>query len=730
MHLQPRSKLLIHFILPFFLISILFSMKLEGDQGQQLENFSPELLQERAVKEFYQGKIKNAFNSYKLLIVGYLKQGNHQKALHYLPDLLTLASKIEVDHEQVILIAEKLIGPYYTKIDNFGEKDPYSKNRIDREDESIYNALKAYGIYLVAREDSRSITIFNTLLTEYPTARDDWQVYFYLVLGLESKAETERATPQLTSKLKSALTRVMELNPYLSISYRKMAELYRNEGKLDLAIDMLSKALSSDRSQVEIYRNLGELYQELGDYSRAYSFLKRIAAYYKPGDLGISQKIAQIESIRPEFLKTEDKKPSPRTQFKTELQQFIRYSKLKDSPIIRVGLTSKARTIVFKSLTPFIITNLHGEILFEQGLPREVWTLEKKGDNLQITNGIINKVFRSADKLRIIGDGDPSFLIFNLPQGEGYFWGRKEDSQFRGNLEVLNKPDGLTLVNLVHLEEYLLSVVPGEMPALWPLEALKAQAVAARSYTLANLNKHREEGFDLCSGVHCAAYRGISWEHPRSSRAVLATVGEVMEYEGKVIDAVFNSNSGGYTEDSEDVWQTRVNYLRGTSTLKEDNLQFPLEPFSLTQWFKNRPVSYSETVNVTAPANYRWVRYFTAEEIEARLDLGPVIAIIPLERSEGGSIKKIKVIGEKGSRIIDKGYIRSTFLGLRSNKFIVEGIGEPGKPKKAFIFFGGGWGHGVGLDQTAAAGMAEDGYNYRDILQRFYRGIKIKSMMK
>lgn len=125
---------------------------------------------------------------------------------------------------------------------------------------------------------------------------------------------------------------------------------------------------------------------------------------------------------------------------------------------------------------------------------------------------------------------------------------------YRGILEILAKKGGLTAVNLVPLDDYLLSVVPEEMPTDWPAEALKAQSIAARSFALHNRDRHGADGFDLCTTTHCQVYTGVGAEKTASTAAIKATEGEVLFYGTEPIDALFHTDSGGMTENSENVW--------------------------------------------------------------------------------------------------------------------------------------------------------------------------------
>nr|WP_245302018.1 SpoIID/LytB domain-containing protein [Symbiobacterium terraclitae] len=151
-----------------------------------------------------------------------------------------------------------------------------------------------------------------------------------------------------------------------------------------------------------------------------------------------------------------------------------------------------------------------------------------------------------------------------VPDPAGYI--RFQGREYRGEIEAVPTAAGtLSIVNVVNLEDYLLAVVPAEMDHTWPLEALKAQAVAARSYTLANLGKRAADGFDLRNNTDDQVYYGIAYERPSTTQAVHETAGQVVTYQGRVVSTHFHSSSGGHTENNEDIWTggTPVAYLRG-----------------------------------------------------------------------------------------------------------------------------------------------------------------------
>ena len=138
------------------------------------------------------------------------------------------------------------------------------------------------------------------------------------------------------------------------------------------------------------------------------------------------------------------------------------------------------------------------------------------------------------------------------------------DMPYRGYVTLL-KQNGMTVINHVLTEDYLYGVVPKEMPSTWPMGALRAQSIAARTFALKNRNRHNEQGFDLCNTAHCQVYEGSSAETKETTEAVDRTRGEVMFYHGAVIDAVFHTDSGGMTESAEQVWGRYVPYLRSVS---------------------------------------------------------------------------------------------------------------------------------------------------------------------
>jgi len=326
---------------------------------------------------------------------------------------------------------------------------------------------------------------------------------------------------------------------------------------------------------------------------------------------------------------------------------------------------------------------------------------------------------------------DSPITIKNVNFG---FWSeRREDRTYGGVLEIGVGKDGtLQVVELVDMETYLMGVVPSEMPASWPQAALKVQAVAARTETLAKIGtRHIADGFDLCAIVHCQAYGGMTRWAPATTEVVQATRGEVLMNGPRPVDAVYSLNCGGHTEHVENVWSLLAEpALRGKLDVLGHNerLPSPIGHRQIVRWVTTKPnVACSEP---SSPNNFRWKRQYAADElnkmVSAKMDIGRVTDIVPLDRGVSGRLKSLKVIGTGGERIVRKELaIRSLFGGLYSAAFVVDIQRDRSGNPVTFTFIGAGRGHGVGMCQDGARGLAVRGVPYRKILEHYYTGARI-----
>lgn len=431
------------------------------------------------------------------------------------------------------------------------------------------------------------------------------------------------------------------------------------------------------------------------------------------------------------------------------------YAKVKVPENIRVGLyydsTAKDK-ITITSDTNILLEAEYGE-------DEEVHEIEKNSVIvLEIDKKLDDYVKLYVDN--VIIDGLKGKILINFEEDKNDDIKFKlNNKEYRGSLEVerINNGDNLTVINELPLEQYLYSVVPSEIEASSHIEAIKAQAIAARTYTVYNLNRH--EGFNVCATTHCQMYRGTERENVNSNKAVDTTMWQIMTYDDKPISAVYFSTSGGYTEDVENVWSSKLPYLRGV----EDKYEEETKP---------------------------WIVTYTKEELESLLkkdgvNIGSLINLEAIEYTDSGRVYKIKFTGTKGTKEYIKEDTRTLF-NLKSRVYkistnvddqtnsektaIISYIDESGKVKQIdvannnvltadgtkitkdttiltadgkkninvessintsvvadeYVFTGYGSGHGVGMSQNGAKAMANEGFTYDEILKHYYTGITIQ----
>ena len=320
---------------------------------------------------------------------------------------------------------------------------------------------------------------------------------------------------------------------------------------------------------------------------------------------------------------------------------------------------------------------------------------------------------------------------------------------YRGVAEVaLNSTGTLAGINELPFEEYLYGVVPRELPpTIWnQLEAQKAQAVAARTWALASYNKRAADGYNLRATTDDQVYGGYRAEHPLSSQAVDETAGIVAMYGGKLITAYFSSTSGGHTAGYEE-WldgAEPIAYLTGVPDAERGEAMSQVPTLEV---FRSHPNPTS--LRAASEGDYgsdwsqyhRWFYEWTADEISqvisqfAGRQVGRVLEINVLARGPSGRVLEIEYVTETGTLRSTRNGIRSSLKftnsrgaleGLRSTLFFIEPVVDPQtRAVVGFKAYGGGWGHGVGLSQTGAAGMAERGAAFDEILTHYYQGIDL-----
>ena len=423
-------------------------------------------------------------------------------------------------------------------------------------------------------------------------------------------------------------------------------------------------------------------------------------------------------------------------------------------PLLQVGIMS-AKEIAF-------------EVLSDGAGVRKASLREGK---IEYDGALYDELFFEAQTLSTMF-AEPTFVLHDVTIGVNFHWERKEDQRFAGALKIIVEKDRLTAINVVGVEDYLMSVISSEMSATASEEFLKAHAVISRSWVMAriasartphgrdvpdgidNLPKLvsyldsmeygketcRETGeyvrwydhedhkrFDVCADDHCQRYQGLTRATGTTVRKVIdSTWGQVLRYDGELCDARFSKCCGGRMEKFSTCWEDK---------------ELPyLQPLPDTPGHESGGKCFCDTQDKEILGQvlnsydqetvdfYRWTvaydRSALGELIERRcgVRLGRIETLTPLERGDSGRIFRLEIKGEEGSLIVGKELEIRRILSeshLKSSAFDVEY--EDGQ----ILLHGKGWGHGVGLCQIGAAVMASEGYDYKAILEHYYPGTQL-----
>jgi SpoIID/LytB domain protein len=391
------------------------------------------------------------------------------------------------------------------------------------------------------------------------------------------------------------------------------------------------------------------------------------------------------------------------------------------------------------------------------------------------------QTFNDSVLLEPLNEEEADFELHHVVIGVQFHWEREETQRFKGKLKIYIENGRLTAVNILSVEDYLLSVISSEMSATSSLELLKAHAVISRSWLLAQIEKGKQvknanytalirepdgylrwydredhSRFDVCADDHCQRYQGIAKiSAPQVYEALKATSGEVLLYDNTICDARFYKCCGGITEQFENVWEPvahpyLVKVVDNDPSPAGYNTNLTSEE-SARAWILGNPPAFCNTRDKEVLSQvlndydlethdfYRWQTILTQTEIQDLLfrkigiRVGDVSDLIPVERGTSGRIIRLKIVGSEQTITIGKELeIRKAFSEshLYSSAFVVEKIYKT--PSDAiptqFVLKGAGWGHGVGLCQIGAAIMGAQGYSYREILAHYFPHAETKKI--
>lgn len=337
--------------------------------------------------------------------------------------------------------------------------------------------------------------------------------------------------------------------------------------------------------------------------------------------------------------------------------------------------------------------------------------------------------------------------VFDVEHSRGYKNHGRETREFHGHLYVVIDGGGqLAVVSSVGAERVLAGLVPAEIFATAPLEALKAQAVTARGEIFSKLgHRHFADPFHLCSEQHCQVYSGAQVETPATDRAVEDTRGLLAfrprahaDEPAALVDSVYSSSCGGWSEANEAVWGTPPS---GSLRPRLDgNPKDPaLAPFTgpwTEEGLRAFVVAYPPTdcarSSFARKDRFRWKKTFGMAELDVigeSLGIGRVRDVAILGRGPGGRITGLVLTGVRGkTEVLRELPVRRLFGQLSSGFFVLDVMKSATGDVTSLVFTGGGWGHGVGMCQTGAIGRAERGHDFRQILDHYYSGVSVEQV--
>ena len=444
---------------------------------------------------------------------------------------------------------------------------------------------------------------------------------------------------------------------------------------------------------------------------------------------------------------------------------------MKKQPILNVGIMTGTQ-ISFVLETGYH----HNNNILAQG----AYSVELKG----------KKMILQGDEIFVITEDDialipmfrtNSFLLKGVTIGIQFHWEQKEDQRFTGGIRFVKEEGRIRVINTIHLEDYLKSVISSEMSATCSAELLKAHAVISRSWLLAQVAKRktldnaripfisdivsedevtrwydREDhtNFDVCADDHCQRYHGITKIiSAAAADAVDETKGRVLFSGDEICDARFSKCCGGVSENFENNWEpvpkTYLSAVNDRKPLGSSPVLDLRNEWEARKWIENTPEAFCNTSDKAILSQvlpnfdqkttdfFRWKVGYNQNElselvkIRSGYDFGAIVGLEPLERGYSGRIIRLKIVGTKRTITVGKELEIRKWLSashLYSSAFVadydefVDGI-----PQK-IILKGAGWGHGAGLCQIGAAVMGENGFSYKQILGHYFKGAGIKNI--
>ena len=538
----------------------------------------------------------------------------------------------------------------------------------------------------------------------------DW----YLAVDYESQGRAKDAL-----LLYDKLIREKSFVPAMQIR----AAVYSRYGQHDEAVKVLERAKEIDPADPLIYKKLAVAYYASGKYTKASEMIVKYSAMCPRDRMAGALKEKISKALGPEFYRT---KSAAQRQERKELRADVKRFASDDLPAVRVAIAQGVKHFELKVMSDFSVL-CAGNICFS-GKADVLYDIEYSTGRALIKQGnsIVAEVtvpfeVHPLHKKGVLG-------IFNVAYGHGDHWAGTLNSFFRGFIRCVKDGNTITVIDVVNIEEYVYGVLPSEIPAGWPGETLKAQAVLARTLAFSRKGWRSKKGYDFENSTQTQVYLGVRNETDAVIDAVEQTQGIVLVYENKPAQIYFCSNSGGHTVHNGFGMKYYDGVLdaekgsRLSSPITEDKLFDFLSPDFNS--FSNIEGSYSNT--------FRWQRFIFNSELcgflnDSGYECSEVKDIKVTARNISGHAEKVSIMTDRAVYSIDNELqIRKVLGNLRSSLFIVEKVPDVPNAPYGFLFWGGGYGHGVGMSQCGARGMADKGYKWQQILRHYYPALELR----
>jgi stage II sporulation protein D len=501
------------------------------------------------------------------------------------------------------------------------------------------------------------------------------------------------------------------------VNYR-LGKYYFKEQDCVHAKECFEQCVKNDSQFHEARKYLSQICFKIKEYEQALKH-SRVITYFKPDKETLKIYDCLIDYFRNKTNNNVEKKF-------TEIENFEIIS---NSPLIDVGISTKDNGTLMKiDCIKFFVSNnfevyddKNKKILFCEGGEKNLWTIvyRTKLGKLCIISPYLNKETRISAKYLIIKPLEEKDTIFVSE----YKWFKNsfpQNNEYRGEIVVKHLKDQIVVINRVKLDEYIYSVVAEEIGKDKPSEALKTQAVVARTVALFRKKIKIHKYFDICRGQHCQVYSGVKKETEEVINAVNSTVGEVVIKNNVLQDLFFHANCGGLTKR---YW--------GKDEFISDVEDKDYNSKNIYYWYFTPPKLWCGSSEYVHPGFSRWVRVVEKSLLEKYLDetykIGKLKDIQIISRDVNFYIEKIKIIGSKKKVVLSKEHLIRNIVPLgplRSSSFIL----EYNKNTDEFYFFGAGWGHGVGMCQSGVSNLSKQGENYVNVIKHYYPDVEIKKL--